>query len=347
MLNIASLGRGSARMSYGLNAARAQIGAVALEAGWPVCAKPGRTDGISLFVPQPPLLAGFAGILTERIEYKPALGDQTSVLAVEGIVQANVYRPTAAQIASGPFVAPTVGVHLAPYYAGNEAYLIPVSLNTGIRLMEDKTLAVEGAVLRKAEGTAPYVEILPGAVNGEIRRAFWPGALAASTTYILAAFATSASALTTKVQADMANIAPDMPRNLTVTVAATTAAHIKAVTITITGLDMAGEVISEGFATTDDTANTITGAKIFSAVTDVAVPAQDGASVTVAVGIGAKLGLPEMMSRAPVLLQARVDSTAEGTPPTFTFDADVLSGNGVTFNTAPNGSRIHELWYTV
>ena len=58
---------------------------------------------------------------------------------------------------------------------------------------------------------------------------------------------------------------PSWPRNITATVAATTAGDIAAGNIIIAGKNIAGEDISENLAVSADTAATITGAKAFRA----------------------------------------------------------------------------------
>ena len=110
---------------------------------------------------------------------------------------------------------------------------------------------------------------------------------------IIAAFATSGSAKTTKTTGFTQ---PSVPRNITAT-AGGTATDIKAVQVTITGTDYQGNIITEDLpAFTVDTAGIVSGAKAFKTITKVEVPAMDGAGVTVSIGFGEILGLPYKMS---------------------------------------------------
>jgi hypothetical protein len=107
---------------------------------------------------------------------------------------------------------------------------------------------------------------------------------------------------------------PDVPRNIIVTVAASTAGHIAAGNIVVAGTNYAGAEISESFAVTADTPATLTGSKAFKIVTSVTVPQQDGASVTVDVGTGDKLGLPYKLAAAElVILKFLAGATDAGT----------------------------------
>ena len=156
---------------------------------------------------------------------------------------------------------------------------------------------------------------------------------------IAAADATAEPAGTTvtkTVAADEFVAQPPCARNLTVTVAATTAGHVKAAAIVVTGKNLAGETITESFTPTADTPATLVGAKAFASVTSVAVPAQDGDSVTVDVGFGQLIGLPYKLDKKRVLLT--LNDGVVDTAPTLTISASALESNTVDFNGSLDGS---------
>lgn len=132
---------------------------------------------------------------------------------------------------------------------------------------------------------------------------------------------------------------PPCPRNLTVTVAATTAGHVAAGNIVIAGLDAAGAAISENFTIVAGTPATKTGNLAFAEITSITIPVQDGDSVTVDVGYGAKLGIGYKLAHN-TLLATFHDNTAEGTAPTVALDAAKLSANTIQLNTTLNGKAI-------
>jgi hypothetical protein len=129
---------------------------------------------------------------------------------------------------------------------------------------------------------------------------------------------------------------PPCARNITVTVAATTAGHIKAAAIVVTGKNIAGETITENFTPTADTPATLVGAKAFASIDSVAVPPQDGDSVTVDVGFGELIGLPYMLTKKRVLLTLN-DGVVDSAP-TLAIDADEIEKNTVDFNGSLDGS---------
>lgn len=142
--------------------------------------------------------------------------------------------------------------------------------------------------------------------------------------------ATPAGTTVTKTPASDEFVAqPPCARNVTVTVAATTAGHVKAAAIVVTGTNIADEVISESFTPTADTPATLDGTKAFKTITSVEVPAQDGASVTVDVGFGELIGLPYKLE-AFRGLQA-FDDGDEANAGTATADSDHIENNTVDF----------------
>lgn len=131
---------------------------------------------------------------------------------------------------------------------------------------------------------------------------------------------------------------PPCARNVTVTVAATTAGHVKAGAIVVTGKNLAGETITESFTPTVDTPGTLTGVKAFTSIDSVSVPAQDGDSVTVDVGFGQLIGLPYMLTKKRVLLT--LNDGVVDTAPTLAIDADEIEKNTVDFEGSLDGSAM-------
>lgn len=129
---------------------------------------------------------------------------------------------------------------------------------------------------------------------------------------------------------------PPCARNVTVTVAATTAGHVKAAAIVVTGTNMADEVITESFTPTANTPATLVGTKAFKTITSVTVPAQDGDSVTVDVGFGQLIGLPYKLAKKRVLVT--LNDGVVDTAPVLTISASALESNTVDFNGSLDGS---------
>lgn len=77
------------------------------------------------------------------------------------------------------------------------------------------------------------------------------------------------------------------PRNLTITLAGV-GDDWEPSTIVVTGLDEVGRVQSENFAVPDLGAVTVVGAKLWSAITNIMIPAQAGAGGTLTAGLGTK-----------------------------------------------------------
>lgn len=161
-------------------------------------------------------------------------------------------------------------------------------------------------------------------------------AVAADADGIHAAITASAEEVT---EVDTEITDPAVPRNITAT-AGGTAGDIKAVQVTVTGLNFADEEISEDLpAFTEDTAGTVTGSKAFKSVTGISIPAMDGAGVTVTVGFGEKLGLPYKLVHDTVMA-AYLDNAKEGTAPTVAVDADSVEGNTMKLNSSLAGKVV-------
>ena len=136
---------------------------------------------------------------------------------------------------------------------------------------------------------------------------------------------------------------PDVPRNITAT-AGGIAGDVKAIQITVEGLDFNGLPISEVLPVfTVNTPGTVVGNKAFKALTKVTIPAHDGTGATTAIGFGAKLGLPDMLPRNTVQV-AYLNNAKEGTAPTVAVDDDEVCKNTVTLNSALDGSVV-DIYY--
>lgn len=132
---------------------------------------------------------------------------------------------------------------------------------------------------------------------------------------------------------------PPTPRNVTAT-AGGTASDIKAIQVVVTGKNEEGATITETLpAFTVDTAGTVVGSKAFSTVTSIAIPAHDGTGATTAIGLGAKLGLGERISRDTVKA-AYLNGVRETTAPTVAFSSSAIESNTVTLNSALAGTAV-------
>lgn len=139
---------------------------------------------------------------------------------------------------------------------------------------------------------------------------------------------------------------PDVPRVIVLRTGGT-AADIKPVQAVVNGTNMADEVISETMPVfTENTATTVTGVKAFKTVTNVVVPAQDGAAAEVSIGYGAALGIPYKLSNALQIRQA-IFAGASETLAASTVSATVLESNTVTTTTALDGAKDLELYIYV
>lgn len=133
------------------------------------------------------------------------------------------------------------------------------------------------------------------------------------------------------------------PRNVTVTCddSATTWAG----SVTFTGLDIDGNVITEAVALTNNA--TTAGAKAFKEITAVHIPAQENTSGTITLGMGALLGLSRTIkSRAGV--QSVISEIAAGSRVVNgTFAAAATGAPHGTYspNSAPNGTNDYVVFY--
>lgn len=166
---------------------------------------------------------------------------------------------------------------------------------------------------------------------------------------VLAASATGVHAAVTDTGVDVvvttAITSPAVARNITAT-AGGTAGDVKAISVTITGTDLSGAVITEVLpAFTVNTTGIVTGSKAFKTVTSIAIPAHDGVGATTAIGWGSKLGLHHELDHNTVLF-AFLNNVKEGTAPTVATSASVLASNTMTLNSSLDGSVV-DAYYLV
>lgn len=139
---------------------------------------------------------------------------------------------------------------------------------------------------------------------------------------------------------------PDWPRNIVVTVAATTDGDVAAGDIVVTGLNFAGEEITETHAVTAGTPATFTGTVAFKEVTSVEVPVQDGGSVTVDVGWGDKFGIPYKLYADELVILKLFDKAVD-TGGTLANSATALESNTFDPNGTPDGQKDIDLYIIV
>lgn len=168
------------------------------------------------------------------------------------------------------------------------------------------------------------------------------GSPAVGATTAVHAAANTSGTVTTEVTTALTN--PDACRNVTAT-AGGTAGDIKAVAVTVTGTDYEDQPITETLPVfTENTPGTVVGSKAFKTVTGYSVPAMDGNGVTVALGTGAKLGLPQELERDSIVAAYLAD-VREATRPTVVVDDDEVEKNTITLNSALNGTEVRIDYY--
>lgn len=145
----------------------------------------------------------------------------------------------------------------------------------------------------------------------------------------------------------LAHNAPDVgARNVTVTQTITNAAEDTNGTITVTGTDLAGNVISEEIIPNGGA--TVAGALAFATITSVvgAGWVVNGADPdTITVGFGALIGLPDKLTDTAQVLVASLNNVKEATAPTVTVSATVLAANTVDLNSALDGTPVKVYYF--
>jgi hypothetical protein len=116
-------------------------------------------------------------------------------------------------------------------------------------------------------------------------------------------------------------------------------------TITLYGYNIKNEAITEEYATTATTEETISGTKAFNKITYATFPAMDTHGVYASIGLGPKLGLHHTLPLNG-LLGAWNGSSADGSA-LLTVDYDEIEKNVIIYNVAPTGTSDHSVLYWV
>lgn len=137
---------------------------------------------------------------------------------------------------------------------------------------------------------------------------------------------------------------PDVCRALTITLGGTAASINGATTpLVIDGTDSKGVALSENFTVTEDTAETVQGSKAFKTVRRIAIGAQDGAGVTLTVGVNDKLGLNTLLP-VNTVLYATLGGSKESTAPAVTVSTTEISANTIDLNSALNATAVKAVY---
>lgn len=306
----------------------------ALLAGRPMMAKRGATFQGQIMYGQGGVgLGEFAGVLSQKLEYNGNADVSSSKLKRYGQMRATIY----VHATPANYVA---GCNLVPKYSTTlGAYFEQTSRHTGIRLLDNWTGKTASTLYTVESGAGGMIFIDPGVGYYDgVLHYLYPSALAADADYFLNDQATSASTTTTVLAAAMLNSGrPDYARNVTITPGGTTA-DVPAGDVMVYGVDIHGNAISEAITFAANAVALVAGNKAFAALTSIVFPVQDGAAATYDVGFGDKLGLGRCYPTAPIVLQARLGGTVEGTAPTVAVDVDDVSGNTIDPNSALNAS---------
>lgn len=140
---------------------------------------------------------------------------------------------------------------------------------------------------------------------------------------------------------------PDVTRAVQFTIGGT-AADIGSCTATVNGTDFHGQVISEDFTVTANTAETLQGAKAFASITSISLPAACEDSpygATWSVGYSEKLGLKRCLAQAGHVVFTTVAGAYEATRATVAIDVANIEGNTLDFNGTMNGSNDFEVFF--
>jgi hypothetical protein len=108
--------------------------------------------------------------------------------------------------------------------------------------------------------------------------------------------------------------------------------------VVINGTNFAGEEITETIALSG--ADAVAGSKAFKTVININLPAKTNAEGdTVSIGLGAKWGLPYMLSH-DVVISAYLGNAREATVPTVAVSSTAIESNTISLNSALNGSVV-------
>jgi hypothetical protein len=131
---------------------------------------------------------------------------------------------------------------------------------------------------------------------------------------------------------------PDVPRTVTVK------GNASGITgdVVITGTNVDGDEITDTIALNG--ATEVEGVKAFVTVTNIHLPVETHAGTdTVSVGRKNKLGMPEIIYNAALLLVKLFNGSAD--TGTLTVDSDEVEKNLFAINGTPDGSKVLDLYY--
>lgn len=210
---------------------------------------------------------------------------------------------------------------------------------------EDEVITISLADTTAGNNTAAKIQVALralGIVNGIDVSAFTCAAGGNWDTAAVATGETDEVAFSSGVTGDYDKITtgitqPVEPRNITAK-SGGTAGDIAKVAVKIFGTDFNDEPIEEELPYfTANSATTVTGAKAFKTVTEIWLPAHDGANATTEIGFGSLFGLPfKMLNKC---LQVAFDGVWETTAPTVVIDADELCKNTIQIAGTLDGEK--------
>lgn len=169
---------------------------------------------------------------------------------------------------------------------------------------------------------------------------------AAATAAVANGLAVATAMSATEVTSLPITAQPNVPRIVTAVTAASTAGHIKAVSVTVYGTNYDNQPISEELpAFTEDTPGAVTGTKAFKTVTSATVPAMDGTSATVALGYGRGFGLPYTLDSVLQIRNVAFNGALTSNAPTITIDDNEIEKNVITPHASDvlNGAKAYEM----
>lgn len=137
---------------------------------------------------------------------------------------------------------------------------------------------------------------------------------------------------------------PDVPRNVTITPAGTTA-NVGAGSAVVSGTNIYGKAITESISISSAQSTASTGSKAFASVSSVVFPATTGSGVTVSVGTGSKLGLLRCLNNAGDLAWSEFGGAFETTRGTMAASATAVESNTFTANGSVDGAHNVDLYY--
>lgn len=175
-----------------------------------------------------------------------------------------------------------------------------------------------------------------GALSTKFMHQYSIAPAAKSATGVHAAIALTASPQT--ITTAITN--PDVPRTVTVK------GNASGITgdVVITGTNINGDAITDTIALNG--ATEVEGAKAFSTVTSIQLPAEIHAGTdTVSIGKANSFGLPEIVEYAALMYKSLFDGAADAG--TTYVDADEIEKNMYTIAGTPNGTKVLDLYYIV